>query len=232
MTYLGEWALCHYNRHISTMRTSHREQGISSRERIASLNGTGRGQLDESAKFCQIDRQPDPRRREEQMSLFGNKPAPPPLNHPLAGGEGATASVRSYGVADLVRLLKTIPVDQHPDLVVRVVKTTLESVGVHSSQVIEDALKQEGVIHERIAVLEREIDGLAGEIQQRKEEIAQLQVELSEATRVRERLQSAEGVRLAAPPAEPGQKPRSLPPPLPPPLHKPSGKPPEPATGT
>jgi hypothetical protein len=169
---------------------------------------------------------------EEQMSLFGKKPDPPPFNHPLAGGAGASASAQAYGVADLIRLLKTIPVDQHPDLVVRVVKTTLESVGVHSSQVIEDALKQESIIHERIGVLEKEIEGLTGEIQQRKEEIAQLQVELSEATRARERLQSAEGVKLAASPAEPGQKPRSLPPPLPPPLHKPSGKPPEPATGT
>jgi hypothetical protein len=188
--------------------------------------------LDESAKFCQIDAYRTLEEEEEQMSLFGNKPAPPPFNPPLAGGEGASASVRSYGVADLVRLLKTIPVDQHPDLVVRVVKTTLESVGVHSSQVLEDALKQEGVIHERIAVLEKEIEGLTGEIQQRREQITQLQVELSEATRVRERLQSADGVRSAAPPTEPGQKPRSLPPPLPPPLHKPSGKPPEPATGT
>jgi hypothetical protein len=168
------------------------------------------------------------------MSLFGKKPEPPPFNHHLATGADASASGRSYGVTDLIRLLKTIPVDQHPDLVVRVVKTTLESVGVQSSHVIEDALRHESAINERIAAIEKEIEGLAGEIQLRREQIAQLHMELSETTYAKERLQNAEGVRLA-PPADPGAHPpkqRSLPPPVPPPLHKPSGKPPEPATGT
>jgi hypothetical protein len=174
------------------------------------------------------------------MSLFGKKPEPQPAAQPLLPADDRAAPNRSYGVADLIRLLKTIPVDQHPDLVVRVVKTTLESVGVHSSQVIEDALRHESAVNDRIGVLEGEIEGLASEIHARKEQIAQLRVELSETTYAKERLQSAEGAIHAgppgAPPADPGPhapKPRSLPPPLPPPLHKSSsGKPPEPATGT
>jgi hypothetical protein len=170
------------------------------------------------------------------MSLFGKKPEPQPLNQPFSPDDDRGAPNRSYGVADLIRLLKTIPVDQHPDLVVRVVKTTLESVGVHSSHVIDDALRHEGAINDRIAVLEGEIEGLSSEIHARKEQIAQLRVELSETTYAKERLQSAEGAIHGAPPADPGShapKPRSLPPPLPPPLHKSSsGKPPEPATGT
>jgi hypothetical protein len=186
------------------------------------------------------------------MSLFGKKPEPQPSlqphqsHQPHAPVEERPAQGRSYGVAELIRLLKSIPVDQHPDLVVRVVKTTLESVGVLSSQVVEDALRQENAIGERIAVLEGEIEGLASEIQSRKEQITQLRAELSETTYAKERLQSAEGILHAAPPpgveaervphrpsGDPGahaSKPRSLPPPLPPPLHK--GKPPEPATGT
>jgi hypothetical protein len=170
------------------------------------------------------------------MSLFGKKAEPQPSFQPQTPSDERPAQGRSYGVADLIRLLKSIPVDQHPDLVVRVVKTTLESVGVHSSQVVEDALRQEGAIGDRISVLEGEIEGLTGEIQARKEQIAQLRTELSETTYAKERLQSAEGVMHAAPSPEPSlhaPKPRSLPPPLPPPLHKSSsGKPPEPATGT
>ena len=69
------------------------------------------------------------------MSLFGKKPEPQPIMQPRAPGDEPATPNRSYGVAVLIRLLKTIPVDQHPDLVVRVVKTTLESVGVHSSHV-------------------------------------------------------------------------------------------------
>jgi hypothetical protein len=170
------------------------------------------------------------------MSLFGKKPEPQPIIQPQTPAEDRSSPARPYGVAELIRLLKTIPVDQHPDLVVRVVKTTLESVGVQSSHVIEDALRQESAINDRIAALEGEIEGLAAEIRARKEQIAELRVELSETTYAKERLQSAEGVLLAAPSADPAHhapKHRSLPPPLPPPLHKsPSGKPPEGATGT
>jgi hypothetical protein len=171
------------------------------------------------------------------MSLFGKKPEPQPIIQSQSPAEDRGAPGRPYGVAELIRLLKTIPVDQHPDLVVRVVKTTLESVGVQSSHVIEDALRHEGAINDRIAVLEGEIDGLTSEIRARKEQIAELRVELSETTYAKERLQSAEGVMFAAAssgePPHHAAKPRSLPPPLPPPLHKsPSGKPPEGATGT
>jgi hypothetical protein len=169
------------------------------------------------------------------MSLFGKKTEPTPPMYPVSpGAEEPTGQSRGYGVTDLIRLLKTIPVDQHPDLVVRVVKTTLESVGVQSSQVIDDAVRQEAAIGDRIAGFEREIEALMTQIQDRKDRIAALQVELSETTYAKERLQSAEGT-LLVPPGERASsppKPRSLPPPLPPPFHKPSGKPPEPATGT
>src|SRR5258707_13248555 len=116
------------------------------------------------------------------MSLFGRKAEPVPAIQPSMQNDEppgrAPASTRSYGIADLIRLLKTIPVDQHPDLVVRVVKTTLESVGVHSSHVIEDAVGQEAAIGDRIAVLESEIEALTSQIHQRKDQIAALQVEL------------------------------------------------------
>src|SRR5260221_3395063 len=115
------------------------------------------------------------------MSLFGRKAEPVPAIQPSMQNDEppgrAPASTRSYSVADLIRLLKTIPVDQHPDLVVRVVKTTLESVGVHSSQVIEDAVRHEAVINERMVTLEGEIERLTAQIQSRREQIAQLNVE-------------------------------------------------------
>src|SRR5215475_9595810 len=152
------------------------------------------------------------------MSLFGKKPEPQPSlqpHQPHAPIEERPAQGRSYGVAELIRLLKSIPVDQHPDLVVRVVRTTLESVGVHSTQVIEDALRQESAIGERVAILEGEIEGLAGEIQARREQIAQLRIELSETTYAKERLQSAEVV-MAGPPATIAEPERSS--------HRPAGE--------
>jgi hypothetical protein len=169
------------------------------------------------------------------MSLFGKKPEPPASAQTYAPNDDSAASNRPYGVIDLIRLMKTIPIDHHPDLVVRVIKTTLESVGVQSSAVIEDALRQESAIRDRIATLEGDIDGLKREIQDRRDQIAQLQVDLSETIYAKERLQSTETVILAAAAGDAsahGSKPRTLPPPLPPPHKTPSGKPPEPITGT
>jgi hypothetical protein len=168
------------------------------------------------------------------MSLFGKKPESPASFVQPGGVDDALASSnRSYGIGDLIRLLKTIPIDQHPDLVVRVVKTTLESVGVQSSHVVDDAVRHETLVNERIKVLDGEIEGLTREIQARRDQIAQLQVDLSETTYAKERLLSVEGVELASS-SNDGTfhaAKRTLPPPMPPPLHK-SGKPPEPTTSS
>src|SRR5262249_26324822 len=96
--------------------------------------------------------------RRNAMSLFGKKieatPAPPPVMPPPlppvhAPPADAAPQRRGYGVADLIMLMKTIPTDRHPELVVRVVKSTLESVGVRPTDIIEDALRHEGVVRDR-----------------------------------------------------------------------------------
>jgi hypothetical protein len=169
------------------------------------------------------------------MSLFGKRPEPTPTPQPHVTNDDPAAPNRPYGVIDLIRLMKTIPIDHHPDLVVRVIKTTLESVGVHSSAVVEDALREENAIRDRIAKVEGDIDGLTREIQDRRDQIKQLHVDLSETIYAKERLQSTESVILASTLGEvvaQASKPRTLPPPLPPPHRTPSGKPPEPVPGT
>ena len=162
------------------------------------------------------------------MSLFGKRneppsmqpPAMPPPLPPVHAPEAAPK--RGYGVADLIMLMKTIPTDRHPELVVRVVKSTLESVGVHANDIIEDALRHEGAVRDRIAALEGEIDGLEQEIERRRGLIAELQTNVADLIYARERWQSAESGRLAA--ADDGggtaSKGHSLPPPLPPPFPK------------
>src|SRR6185369_15159073 len=132
----------------------------------------------------------------------------------------AAQSKRGYGVADLILLMKTIPIDRHPELVVRVVKSTLESVGVKANDIIQDALNHEGVVRDRITSLEGEIDGLEQEIQRRRELIAELHVNISDLVYARERWEGAESGRIAAEhdPASPTKL--SLPPPMPPPFPK------------
>ncbi len=171
------------------------------------------------------------------MSLFGKKQEFPPFAPTVRPSSGAGVPGRPYGVGDLIQLMKTISLDEHPDLVVRVIKTTLESLGVQTSDVLEDASKQRQAIQQQIAAVEGEIEGLTKEIQHRRDKIGQLQLDLAETTYARERLLSAEKASPPPVPGEPGSanpKPRSLPPPLPPILKSGTGKPqpPEPATGT
>jgi hypothetical protein len=184
------------------------------------------------------------------MSLFGKKlepnssygplpPVPPMSGRPESEPAPAPkAKSRSYGVADLIRLMRTMPVDQNADWVVRVITTTLESVNVHVSEIIEDASKQQSDIEEHILRLETEIDTLTTEIETRRERVLNLQTELSETSQVLDRLRSAE--RPAEAPSSGSSeasvnaaKGRSLPPPLPPPMRaSASGKPPEPTTAS
>jgi len=164
------------------------------------------------------------------MSLFGKKVEPPPMQLPVmpplppvhAPGPEAAPQKRGYGVADLILLMKTIPTDRHPELVVRVVKSTLESVGVRPNDIIEDALRHEGVVRDRIAALEGEIGGLEQEIERRRGLIAELQTNISDLIYARERWQGAESGRHVAPEEEGASAPKahSLPPPLPPPFPK------------
>jgi hypothetical protein len=180
------------------------------------------------------------------MSFFGKQVdrASPIAPSPITG-DGA------YGIGDVIRLLKTIPIDHHPQLVVQVMKTTLESVGVDSSLVIEDALARENGIREALGMLEEQILVLRQEIEARQNQIAEMHVALREIADARNLLANAEAPSGALPSidlnlphfesSEPEaidptsleeeraeRKPRSLPPPLPPPRWKtPSGQPQE-----
>ena len=157
------------------------------------------------------------------MSLFGKQDEHSPSH---ATGQSA------YGITDLIRLLKIIPItDQDSQLVVQVIKTTLESAGVKSSVVIDDAVAQEKGIRDAMEMLETQVVVLGQEIDARRDQIAQLEVALRETTCARDLLESAEVPPDA--PSEPSdqgavdragfdadgaaREPRSLPPPLPPP---------------
>jgi hypothetical protein len=171
------------------------------------------------------------------MSLFGK-----PVEDASPSAPSDASSYGAYGIVDLVRLLKSIPIDHHPELVVQVIKTTLESVGVRSSAVIDDALIRENGMREAMEMLESQIVVLTQEIEARQYQIAQLKVELSETMHARGLLANAEPpfvplIDLNLPQlAEPydavardgagsddehaAREPKSLPPPVPPPRRK------------
>jgi len=148
------------------------------------------------------------------MALFGKKldvpPTMPPLPAPPAQKPQTRAPElptpgRSFGVSDLILLMKTIPIDHHPDLVVQVVKSTLESVGVHVSDIIDDALRHEGAMRDRVSGVESEIDGFMREIESRRELIAQIEEDIAHLVQARQTREGAAKSGFApAPPVENG----------------------------
>ena len=62
-----------------------------------------------------------------------------------------TTSRGGYGIAEAIQLLRGLPVDQNPDLVVRVVRATLASLNVQLTDIIDDATRKQKATQERIA---------------------------------------------------------------------------------
>jgi hypothetical protein len=146
------------------------------------------------------------------MSLFGKKET----TEPGMGGEPRPRSKpngkRVYGIAETTMLMRALPVDQNVELVVRVVRSTLESMNVQLADIIDDAQAKELTLSGRVETLNGEIGELSQQIDRRRQEIAQLQEELTETTTVKQRLLLAQ--KLGGQPTESPAP--SLPPPPPP----------------
>jgi TolA-binding protein len=153
------------------------------------------------------------------VSLFGKR-----------NDEDAPPARTAYGIDHAIRLMRTIPVDQHVDLVVTVIKNTLESLNVRLGDIVEDASRKQEYLTGRIADLKGEIAQLEQEVERRNQEIRQIEADLAETTSVKERLLLADVKQLEAKPpvaAKPPPPPTSAPnqqvPPPPPPPRRASG---------
>lgn len=122
------------------------------------------------------------------------KPATPPARPPRPGSESGArqrATLGNYGIDDAVALMRTLP-SENIELVVQVVKHTLESARIDIGIIIDDATAKQQRIESRISVLRDAIAELEREIDTRRVEIGQLEADNRETTRVKERLVLAE----------------------------------------
>lgn len=101
---------------------------------------------------------------------------------------GSHRAVLAYGIEDAIKLMRTLPAEGNAELVVRVVKHTLESVNVHLTDIINDAAAKQKALGERRTALLQQISELEGEIAKRREEIYRIEADLDETTNVKERL--------------------------------------------
>src|ERR1700722_3123460 len=115
------------------------------------------------------------------MSFFGKKAEPNDLND-VAGvsGKHPTAHSGRYGIEETIRLMRGLPMGQNLELVIGVVKSTLESMNVHLAGIIEEAAKKQQNLHQRIGGLKGEIAELEKEIATRRQDINALEQDLTE----------------------------------------------------
>lgn len=120
---------------------------------------------------------------------YGAAPAAPPVARaPEPEPEPETGS---FGIDKAIQLMRTLPTD-NIELVVQVVKLTLESTRIKIAVIIDDATRRQDDIQGRIKVLREEIAEFEKEIAQRREEISGLDADFTETSMVKERLQLAE----------------------------------------
>jgi hypothetical protein len=146
----------------------------------------------------------EPEPRPAAAAAAAADPAPAPVTTVVAEPPPAEAEGEdfdsSFGINKAIELMRTLPAD-NVELVVQVVKLTLESTKIRISTIIEDASRKQDDIQGRIKVLKAEIAEFEKEIAVRREEIASLEADFDETSTVKERLVLAEQLTNKTKPA-------------------------------
>jgi hypothetical protein len=104
----------------------------------------------------------------------------------------APARKPGYGIAQANELMSKLPLSDNADLVVGVIRTTLESVGVQVGQLVVEAKSREGELKTQIDERRATIEELERRIETERVEIARIESELGVTTRTREGLERSE----------------------------------------
>ena len=115
-----------------------------------------------------------------------------------------------FGIDDAIQLMRSLPADPNMSLVVRVVRVTLGAVHVSVEEIVQDALRKEAQIKDKIGSLEAQISELEKQLANLRREISTHQADLKETVNVRERLHLADqypGARTLPPPITSAMRP-------------------------
>jgi DNA-binding transcriptional MerR regulator len=158
----------------------------------------------------------------------------------------ASSPPPAFNVESAIELMRALPFDENPELVLRVLRKTLRSTGVSVEQIIDSAKARESSLTNNVAQERAAIEQLEKQIAARRANIERFDGELQETHGVRERLEQAiesetkvapmppeiallqaEAIAAGWPPRTVEAKPEPITPPTsqPPPVPKPSAPP-------
>jgi predicted nucleic acid-binding Zn-ribbon protein len=110
---------------------------------------------------------------------------------------------KRYGIERAIQLMRSLPTEQNPELVAMVITSTLESLDMNVSDIIEDARSRQADLEARIGTIKAKNSELEKEIERGVDEIVALEASLAETLSVKERLELAHD-HHAAPKASSG----------------------------
>ena len=105
----------------------------------------------------------------------------------MSGGEAPPQ--KRFGIERAIELMRSVPTDQHPDLVALVIARTLAAVDVQVTDIVEDATLRQKDLEAKLATARAAYTALETEIELHVDEIVGLEAYLAEATSVVERLE-------------------------------------------
>jgi hypothetical protein len=118
-----------------------------------------------------------------------------PQEMPASSARGAGAAQKRFGIDRAIQLMRSLPTEQNPELVAMVIASTLESLQMNVSDIIEDAHARAIELEARIGSIKAKNKELEKEIELGVDEIVKLEASLAEAMSVKERIQAAQTSR-------------------------------------
>jgi hypothetical protein len=113
----------------------------------------------------------------------------------------STAPQIRFGIDRAIQLMRTLPTEQNPELVAMVITSTLASLEMNVSEIIEDARSRQADLEARISTIKAKNSALEKEIELGVDEIVKLEATLAETMSVKERLETAHNHQPALNPA-------------------------------
>jgi predicted nucleic acid-binding Zn-ribbon protein len=102
-----------------------------------------------------------------------------------------SSPTKRYGIERAIQLMRSLPTEQNPELVAMVITSTLESLDMKVSDIIDDARSRQADLEARIGTIKAKNSALEKEIELGVDEIVKLEATLAETLSVKERLELA-----------------------------------------
>jgi len=102
-----------------------------------------------------------------------------------------TPPPKRFGIDRAIQLMRSLPTEQNPELVAMVITSTLESLEMNVTDIIDDAKSRQADLEARIGSIKAKNLALEKEIELGVDEIVRLEASLAETMSVKERLELA-----------------------------------------